>query len=118
MQLRVAAYQMPVSSDIPTNTARILEAIEWAASQQVEILLTPEGSLSGYTHLFDAAQAEQALADITSQTRRLHLGLALGTCFSARRCAAVMFVPTGCTPRNWTYPLTKFLSKAKSTTSP
>lgn len=81
MQLRVAIYQMPVSSDIPTNSAMILKAIDWAASQQAEILLTPEGSLSGYSHLFDTAQVEQALADITRQARCIHLGLALGTCF-------------------------------------
>jgi predicted amidohydrolase len=45
-------------------------------------LLTPEGSLSGYTPDFDQAALAAALAELTCLARTLRLGLALGTCFT------------------------------------
>ena len=58
--LRVAGAQVPVHSDIESNVKTITRAINFAALQKADILLTPEGSLSGYTHAFDTAAAEQA----------------------------------------------------------
>ncbi|HUL52399.1 MAG TPA: carbon-nitrogen hydrolase family protein [Opitutaceae bacterium] len=81
LDLRVAGYQMPIGLDIERNTRRINEAIDWAADQGAEILLTPEGSLSGYTHEFDAGLTEQALGIVTARARDRKVGLALGTCF-------------------------------------
>ena len=67
--LRVAGAQIPVGTDIKANTANLLRAIDIAVGKGADILLTPEGSLSGYTHEFDTAAAGK------------NLGLALGTCY-------------------------------------
>lgn len=79
--LRVAGAQLDVTNDIGRNVDAILQAIEDAAALGADILLTPEGSLSGYTHRFDGAAAERGLESVTAAARTAHLGLALGTCF-------------------------------------
>jgi predicted amidohydrolase len=81
MKIRVAGFQMPVSNEIRRNTDRICAAIRWAARARAEILLTPEGSLSGYRPDFDVQDAAGALDRVTALARRLRVGLALGTCF-------------------------------------
>ena len=63
--LRVAGAQIPVSSDIEVNVEVIMRAIDFAAAEQADIPLTPEGSLSGYTPNFNAAAVEHALAKVT-----------------------------------------------------
>ena len=47
--MRVSGAQLDVTRDISRNLGAILCAIERAASDEADILLTPEGSLSGYT---------------------------------------------------------------------
>src|SRR5208283_3058816 len=86
--IRVAGSQIPVTLDVPGNLAAILRSIEAAADGGADILLTPEGSLSGYTHTFDQAAVEHALQEVRSFARKRRLGLALGTCFieSDGRC--------------------------------
>jgi predicted amidohydrolase len=81
MELRVAGAQMCVTNDIAANTATILRAIDFAAAQNAGVLLTPEGSLSGYTPHFDQAAVERSLALVTERARAARVGLALGTCF-------------------------------------
>ena len=81
VEIRVAAAQMAVTGDVKANLQTILRAIDFAAEQKADILLTPEGSLSGYTPRFDPAAVEQALDVATEQARTLGIGLALGTCF-------------------------------------
>jgi predicted amidohydrolase len=81
MELRVAGAQIPVTLDIASNAAAIHRAIDAALDERAEMLLTPEGSLSGYTHQFDAPAASRALAEIAGRARDAGLGLALGTCF-------------------------------------
>jgi predicted amidohydrolase len=81
MKLRVAGIQMEVGSDIERNSATISEAIRQAASVGANILLTPEGALSGYTPKFDVAVATAELSRVTALAREHHIGLALGTCF-------------------------------------
>jgi predicted amidohydrolase len=81
MELRVAGYQMAVTRDISANAAKIVEAIDWAAAQGAHLLLTPEGSLSGYTHAFDVDQVARALEQVTRHAHERAVGLALGTCF-------------------------------------
>ena len=78
--LRVAGAQIPVTDSIDRNLATILDALEQAADAHAAILLTPEGSLSGYTASFDRDQAEDALRAVTARARELGTGLALGTC--------------------------------------
>lgn len=80
MKLRLSIAQLPVSKDIPQNSSLICQAIEQAAQEKADILLTPEGSLSGYTHEFDEAQFIIALQEVTRLARQHKVGLALGTC--------------------------------------
>jgi predicted amidohydrolase len=52
-----------------------------AAAAGADILLTPEGSLSGYTPDFDPAAVAVGLDIITGRAAAAGVGLALGTCF-------------------------------------
>jgi predicted amidohydrolase len=81
MNIKVAGAQIPVVADIDSNVKAIERAIDYAASEKADILITPEGSLSGYTHKFDVSSAKKALEYITQKAQKLNLGLALGTCF-------------------------------------
>ncbi|MCK4750678.1 MAG: hypothetical protein KAT15_26650, partial [Bacteroidales bacterium] len=45
--LKVAGAKLAVSDDISTNVASIRKAIDYARREGADILLTPEGSLSG-----------------------------------------------------------------------
>jgi predicted amidohydrolase len=81
MKIRVAGAQMPVTEDIDANLACIERAIDFAAQERAQILLTPEGSLSGYTHQFDQTKVEEGLRRVIEKARRAQVGLALGTCF-------------------------------------
>jgi predicted amidohydrolase len=81
MQLRVAGAQLPVTMDVASNLEAIHRAMEFAARERAQILLTPEGSLSGYTSDFDPAEVQDGLARITARARAGGLALALGTCF-------------------------------------
>jgi len=44
-------------------------------------VVTPEGSLSGYTHEFDQAAVARGLAEVLRRARDAKVALALGTCF-------------------------------------
>ncbi|OIO01933.1 hypothetical protein COY52_07145 [Candidatus Desantisbacteria bacterium CG_4_10_14_0_8_um_filter_48_22] len=81
MRLRVAGAQIPVTGEIGMNLKAIRRAIKYAKSRRADILLTPEGSLSGYTHKFNPDEVRNALREITTGAREKRLGLALGTCF-------------------------------------
>ena len=80
-QLRVAVAQIPVVADIGTNVKTLTRAIDWAVAQKAEILLTPEGSLSGYRYKFDQARVEAGLKKLVARASAADLSLALGTCF-------------------------------------
>jgi len=56
VQLRVAGAQMPVTADVRKNREILLRAIAFAAARKADILLTPEGSLSGYCPDFERKQ--------------------------------------------------------------
>ena len=79
--MRVALAQMPVVSDVSENVKTLLRAVRFAVDQRADVLLTPEGSLSGYTHQFDIESVEVGLVEVTTRARESHLALALGTCF-------------------------------------
>ena len=81
MEMRVSGAQIPVATDIDSNVKAIERAIDYARSAEANVLLTPEGSLSGYTHEFDQQATEDALDYVTQKAREANLGLALGTCF-------------------------------------
>jgi predicted amidohydrolase len=80
-RLRVAGAQLPVTEDVAANLAALERAVAYAAAQKADVLLTPEGSLSGYFTEFDAARTAAALARITAAARNAGVALALGTCF-------------------------------------
>ena len=81
IQLRVAGAQIPVVRDVQKNVAAISRAIEFAAREKADVLVTPEGSLSGYVHDFDAAATTRALEEIVRKAREAKVALVLGTCF-------------------------------------
>ncbi len=54
--------------------------ITFAKNKHADILLTPEGSLSGYTSMFDQEKVMEALEEITGYAKKAGVGLALGTC--------------------------------------
>jgi predicted amidohydrolase len=80
MTIRVAGAQLPITTDIAANVAAIERAIDWAGDQGADVVLTPEGSLSGYTPDFDARAVTEALRQVTARAREARVGLALGTC--------------------------------------
>ena len=80
-QLRVAGAQIPVTPEIPQNVEAIHRAMDYAIAEEADVLLTPEGSLSGYTHVFDRKAVALALQEVTARAKDADLGLALGTCF-------------------------------------
>jgi predicted amidohydrolase len=80
-RLRVAVAQIPVLADIETNIETISRAIERAVAEKAEILLTPEGSLRGYTHKFDQLRVQAGLKKLVAKASSADLALALGTCF-------------------------------------
>jgi predicted amidohydrolase len=80
MQMKVAVAQLPVQNDITANVREILAAIDFARASRADILLTPEGSLSGYTHMFDGTEVNSALRRVVGAAAAGGVGLALGTC--------------------------------------
>ena len=81
MKLRVAAAQIPVALDIAANVSTISRAMDRAIAEKADLLLTPEGSLSGYTHKFDQAKVIEGLSKLVKKASDAGLALALGTCF-------------------------------------
>jgi len=80
VKLNVSLAQVPVYGQVGSNVSVLREAVRRAADEGADILLTPEGALSGYTHLFNRQETLEALAEITALAREHSLGLALGTC--------------------------------------
>jgi predicted amidohydrolase len=81
VRIRVAGAQIPVGRDVAANVAAIGRAIDYAAAEKADILVTPEGSLSGYTHEFDQEAVARGLAEVLRRARDAKVALALGTCF-------------------------------------
>src|SRR5262245_36703549 len=79
--LRVAGAQIPVVRDIRKNVEAISRAIEYAAREKADVLITPEGSLSGYVHDFDPVASGAALKEVLQKAREARLALVLGTCY-------------------------------------
>jgi predicted amidohydrolase len=79
--LRVATAQIPVTKEISENVAAIHRALDVAIRDKADILLTPEGSLSGYTPEFDQTEVDGQLKEIVRRASSAGVALALGTCF-------------------------------------
>ena len=79
--IRFAGAQMPVTASIELNLIRIKSAIDWAAENKVDYLVTPEASLSGYTANFNSRPEVlvNALKEIETYASKQQVGLCLGT---------------------------------------
>lgn len=77
------AAQIPVTDKIDTNLVTLKRAIDWAEENNVDYLLTPEGSLSGYVPSFNEEVSEEAIVEavweIVDYAAAKKVGLALGT---------------------------------------
>lgn len=80
-QIMLSGLQMNVTQNIEENKNQILEGIRQAAAKGANFLVTPEGSLSGYTNIFDQKRVSDALKDILAKASDLKVGLMLGTCY-------------------------------------
>lgn len=80
--LRVATAQIPVTTSITKNSSTIHRALDTAIKEGADILLTPEGSLSGYTPKFDQIKVDEELAKIVERASNAGIALALGTCYT------------------------------------
>jgi predicted amidohydrolase len=80
MEMRAVGAQIPVTNDIKSNLEGLRRAIEVAEAERADVLLTPEGSLSGYTPHFDREAVRAGLETVTGWAREAGVGLALGTC--------------------------------------
>jgi predicted amidohydrolase len=81
MRLCVSGAQIPVTEDVKRNVDTIIRAIQYAAEHSADLLLTPEGSLSGYTPDFNCQEVNEGLQLIVEHASTHGLGLALGTCY-------------------------------------
>ena len=79
--IRFAGLQMNTEQDIRSNKERIIKGLEEAARNHADFLVTPEGSLSGYTDQFNQGEVQTALDEILSIAKKLKVGLFLGTCY-------------------------------------
>ena len=77
---------MLISQDVSENEAKISAGLRRAANDEADWMLTPEGSLSGYTADFDRREVEAAAARLAEQAKDLQVGLALGTCYKEVEC--------------------------------
>ena len=81
--LRLAGAQIPVGTNIQANKREILKALDWAKENEVDHLLTPEASLSGYLNGWenDIDEIKDALKEIEEHQKKCNLYLHLGTNF-------------------------------------
>lgn len=77
----LSGLQMTVTNDIKTNQEQIINGIRKAAQEGASFLVTPEGSLSGYTSNFNQNKLNAAIDEIKSAASEMKVGLMLGTCF-------------------------------------
>ncbi|MEM7386691.1 MAG: carbon-nitrogen hydrolase family protein, partial [Verrucomicrobiota bacterium] len=82
VELRFATAKIPVTDSIPENSATIHRALKAAIKEKAAILLTPEGSLSGYQPKFDQAEVDRELKELIRRSTEAGIALALGTCYT------------------------------------
>jgi len=80
--IRIGGAQIPVTPSIQTNADTIKQAIDWASENNVDYLVTPEASLSGYSiNCLDKKLPDLilALGEIEAYAKEKTVGLCLGT---------------------------------------
>jgi predicted amidohydrolase len=80
----LAGLQMNVTQVIKTNQEQIINGIRKAAKEGASFLVTPEGSLSGYTSNFKQSELIVALEEVRAVAKSMKVGLILGTCYKER----------------------------------
>ena len=80
----ISGLQMTVTNDIKANQNQIITGIRKAAGDGASFLVTPEGSLSGYTSNFNQEELGNALNEILVVALRMKVGLMLGTCYKEK----------------------------------
>lgn len=84
-RIKVAACQLMTSEDVESSKTRVISFLEIAAAQQVDLVLFPEATLSGYSNraeYWDHARPEAFLsaeADIAAACRRLSIAAVVGS---------------------------------------
>lgn len=79
--LVIAGLQMNVSRSIAENESTIIRHLNSLKDKNVDFLVTPEGSLSGYNSEFNGHELKVALAKVVSVAKSVNVGLILGTCY-------------------------------------
>lgn len=83
--IRYAGAQIPCTDDLNRNIEEIKKAITWASDNNVDYILTPEGSLSGYFPGFETYNGRTlddlyaAEKEVVEYAINLGVGLCLGT---------------------------------------
>jgi predicted amidohydrolase len=81
LSLVLSGLQMTVTNNIKNNQEQIINGIQKAALEGASFLVTPEGSLSGYTSNFNQSELSAALEEIRAAAGKMKVGLILGTCY-------------------------------------
>lgn len=79
--LKVAGAQIEITQDISKNLRTLERALAYAVTQAADILVTPEGALSGYWADFDPQEVVAAEESLLRIVRECSIALPLGTCF-------------------------------------
>lgn len=85
LSIALAGLQMNVTNDIKSNQEQIIDGIRQADREGARFLVTPEGSLSGYTSNFNQDDVATALDEIRNVAGKMKMGLMLGTCYKEIR---------------------------------
>ena len=82
--IRLAGAQIPVTPYTQSNVMEIRRAIDWASENNVDYLITPEASLSGYTADFDNNfnRTTDGLAEIEKYAAAKNVGYLYPHCSS------------------------------------
>jgi predicted amidohydrolase len=72
---------MNALNDIKANKEQIIDGIRKASLEGADFLVTPEGSLSGYTSNFKLSELSAALEEVKAAAQKMKVGLMLGTCY-------------------------------------
>jgi predicted amidohydrolase len=81
LSLVLSGLQMTVTNNIKKNQEQIINGIRKAAQEGASFLVTPEGSLSGYTSNFNQSELNDAIEEIRAAAGKMKVGLMLGTCY-------------------------------------
>jgi len=77
----IAGLQMNVSKSIEENEGVIIRHLNSLKGKNIDFLITPEGSLSGYNSEFNGSELKEALTKVLTVAKSVNVGLILGTCY-------------------------------------